>query len=272
MKLEDIEFIIKDIQREMPKHTENNCKIPYTFSKFPKNLMEESHKKQNKFLNCHLAEIEESIYQKKLPNTIKSWFLHQNFKYHLKSGILNHDGVFRTLKNELLYGHNNHILASHTLFGVIGSSSGGCTGGADVQVDGTDNTTHSSVNNLYCGLISNAEAGKCYNQIAISCSSAAGNKRMANYTDNTGEPDALIAETASIAQTPDYDFVSIPEWTQDGTTNVWCAYNSDSVSNVVNNLSGGQRRFVSTTYGAMPDPFPAPSSDTFPHKQKIGYR
>jgi hypothetical protein len=91
MKLDDIPFLIRDIKKEMPFHTDNTIRIPYTFKSLPKKLMEESHKVDNKFLNNHLGEIEEAV-NKKLMDKIS--FINQQIKYHGKSGILNHDSFF----------------------------------------------------------------------------------------------------------------------------------------------------------------------------------
>jgi hypothetical protein len=266
----DIPFIVEDINNKMPLHTDNTAKVPYSFSKnMPKSLIEESHNVDNKFLNNHLGEIEEAIDRKFIP---KQSFIEQQIQYHGKSDILNHDGIFHA---DLATGcpigidNNKHypFIINPYRFVVA------CTGGSEVQVDGSDNTYHSSNNNLYAGIITGAQAGYCYDQIAISTKTAVGNKRMATYTNGSTYPNALISETASVSQTVGYNYVSMPEWTQDGTTNVWCAYNNDDQDNEIYNLQSGIRKYTgTTTYGTMPDPFTTGSSgDTYPHKQKIGH-
>jgi len=266
----DIPFIVEDINNKMPLHTDNTAKVPYSFSKnMPKSLIEESHNVDNKFLNNHLGEIEEAIDRKFIP---KQSFIEQQIQYHGKSDILNHDGIFHA---DLATGcpigidNNKHYPFIINPYRFVAS----CTGGSEVQVAGTTNTTHSSNNNLYGARITGAQAGYCYDQIAVDCVTASGNKHMATYTDSSSYPSALISETASVSQTADYAYVSMTEWTQDSTTNVWCAYNSDTSSNHVRNLTGGLRKYTgSTTYGTMPDPFTTGAGgDAYPHKQKIGH-
>ena len=93
MKLDDIPFLIRDIKKEMPRHTKQQIVIPHSHSQFPKNAMELSHHVQNKFLNNHQAKIEEANHLNLLSKNFKRWYLHQNLK-HSQSGILNHDSFF----------------------------------------------------------------------------------------------------------------------------------------------------------------------------------
>ena len=263
----DLPFLINDIKNQMPIHTENTAKIPTNYESLPKNFMDKSHKVDNKFLNNHLSEIETAIEKKFVT---KESFIDQQIKYHGTSDILNHDNIFHA---DLATGcpigidNNKHYPFIIDPYRFIIP----CSGGSEVQVDGSDNTYHSSNNNLYAGIITGAQTGYCYDQIAISTKTAVGNKRMATYTNGSTYPNALISETASVSQTVGYNYVSMPEWTQDGTTNVWCAYNSDDQDNEIYNLQSGVRKWKNpTTYGSMPDPFPAGAdSDTYPHKQKI---
>ena len=61
MKFDDILFLMKNISDEMPLHSENTASVPHKYGNLPKDIMKESHKKDNKFLNNHLDEIEEAI-------------------------------------------------------------------------------------------------------------------------------------------------------------------------------------------------------------------
>ena len=122
-------YIIRDIKNEMPFHSDNSVVIPYTYKQLPQNIMDESHKVDNKFLNNHLGKIEEAI-DKKLMN--KNSFVNQQVKYHGKSGILNHDNFFHAdlatgtpISNDNFH-HSNFVINSYT-------SAGGCVAGADLE-------------------------------------------------------------------------------------------------------------------------------------------
>lgn len=266
MNSSDIPFIIRDIKNEMPFHTDNTGKIPYSFKAMPKSFMGESHKVDNKFLNNHLGEIEEATDKKLLE---KNSFIHQQVKYHKESGILNHDNFFHCdlatgtpISNDKFH-HSNFLINPYT-YPVP------CVNGDERFVQGSDNTTHSSSNTLYGGKVTTAQADRCYDQIAIDTQTAVGSNVQAMYTDNAGSPDALISQTPQTSQTTGWNYVNLPEWQQDSTANVWCAYNNDNLSNVIENLSGGVRYYTApVTWNVMPDPFNIDNDDTYPHKQKI---
>jgi len=266
MNSSDIPFIIKDIKNEMPFHTDNTGKIPYSFKAMPKSFMGESHKVDNKFLNNHLSEIEEAT-DKKLME--KNSFIHQQVKYHQDSGILNHDNFFHAdlaTGCPISYDNFKHSQVITNAYRFVTP----CVNGTQVFVQGSANTTHNSNNTLYGGKVTTAQAERCYDQIAISTQTAVGSNVQAMYRDNAGAPDALISQTPSTSQTTGWNYVNLPEWQQDSTANVWCAYNNDSSSNHVYNLSGGFRYYTSgVTWNAMPDPFNILNNDIYPHSQKI---
>jgi len=268
MIADDIPFIIKDIKNEMPYHTDNTGKIPYTFKPMPKSFMSESHKVDNKFLNNHLSEIEDAV-DKKLMD--KNSFIRQQVKYHKESGILNHDNFFHAdLATGCPISYDNFKHLSFLVNSYIISTP--CVNGTEVFVQGSANTTHNSSNTLYGGKVTTAQADRCYDQIAQDTWVADGSNVQAMYTDNAGSPDALISETAETSQTTGWNYIDLPEWQQDATANVWCAYNNDSTSNHVFNLLGGFRDWnVPQTWTDMPDPFDLDGGDTYPHKQKINH-
>jgi len=266
MIADDIPFIIKDIKNEMPIHTDNTGKIPYTFKPMPKSFMDESHKVDNKFLNNHLSEIEDAV-DKKLMD--KNSFIRQQVKYHKESGILNHDNFFHAdlaTGCPISYDNFKHLsfLVNPYTYPIP------CVNGTEVFVQGSANTTHNSSNTLYGGKVTTAQADRCYDQIGISTNIADGSNVQAMYRDNAGAPDALISQTPQTSQTTGWTLIDLPEWQQDATVNVWCAYNNDSLSNHIFNLLGGFRDWnVPQTWTDMPDPFDHVGGDTYPHKQKI---
>tara|TARA_R100001086_G_scaffold63884_1_gene29651 strand:- start:36 stop:857 length:822 start_codon:yes stop_codon:yes gene_type:complete len=270
MIADDIPFIIKDIKNEMPFHNDNAGKIPYSFKAMPKSFMGESHKVDNKFLNNHLGEIEEAV-DKKLME--KNSFIHQQVKYHQDSGILNHDNFFHAdlaTGCPISYDNFQHLsfLINPYTYPVP------CVNGDERFVAGSPATTHNSSNTLYGGRVTTAQADRCYDQIAISTQTAVGSNVQAMYTDDPSttppRPDALISETPQTSQTTGWNYVNLPEWQQDSTANVWCAYNNDSTSNYIYNLGSGSRFYTaSVTWTAMPDPFTIANDDSYPHRQKI---
>ena len=257
----------------MPVHTENTGKIPSTYESLPKNFMDKSHKVDNKFLNNHLGEIEEAV-DKKLMD--KNSFIHQQVKYHKESGILNHDNFFHCdlatgtpISNDKFH-HSNFLIDPYR-------ATTPCLDGVEVQVAGSDSGTLIAANTLYAAKIIAAQADRCYDSIAISVDTASGENYMGNYTDNGGDPDALIASTGSIAMASGYTYKPVTEWTQDGTTNVWCGYIVNNATANIENLNydfppRNFRRYTGTVTYELPDPFnPTNSYDQYPHKMKSLY-
>lgn len=271
MKFDDVNFIINNIQNDMSIHTDNTFKIPTSYGQLTKEPMELSHKVQNKYLNKHLAEIEEAYHCKVLSPLLLQSFLYQNKKYHLESGILNHDNFFT--KDTFEFGYVPKGTYFQLPFAVTSRRTRHSESllGIEIEVAGSGSNTIAAAATLYGSKITGAIANASYDQIAISVSSAVGNHHMGNYTDNSGSPNVLIVDSGDIAVASGYTYESVTEWTQDGTTNVWCGYLQNNAGNTVNNFTGsGNRTFQGETYGALPDPYTVGfSSDTTPHKMKI---
>jgi len=267
MKPDDIPFIIRDMKNEMPYHNDIMGKIPDTFKPLPKSFMEKSHQVDNKFLNNHLGEIEEAVH-KKLINKIP--FIQQQKKYHKESGILNHDNFFHAdLATGCPISYDNFKHLSFLVNPYIISTP--CTHGSEVETDGSPSTTNHSVNTLYAYKITGAEADKCYDSIAQqTVGTPYGNGRMGMYADSSGNPYALIIDQGTAPNTAGYTYHVGAEWTQDSTTNVWCAHNDDNTLNTRVECTGGYRRYIPETFGALPDPFTAGySSDSWNAQMKI---
>jgi len=114
-------------------------------------------------------------------------------------------------------------------FGVaFGGAPAGCTGGDDILIntDGsrdTDNWVGAIVVQKVTGV-----ADTCYNKIAIDIVQADGNGRLGAYTDDSGVPKELLAQTDSFVVTADYNFRDITEFTIP-TNDFWIAFQLSSL-------------------------------------------
>ena len=253
MNISDIPFLIRDIQREMPFHTNNKVVIPSTYKNLPEQPMEESHKVDNKFLNNHLGEIEEAV-DKKLLNKIP--FIQQQKKYHEKSGILNHDNFFHCdlatgtpISNDN-FRHSQFMINSYT-------EAGACTPGDDLEtfgaVGGYGNTSAQ-----YFVLMrtpgTDGVIGECYDQVTIDSNNTTGNIRMGAYDDNSNDPNVMYAQTGSVSQMDDYSWVAITEF-ELTSVRTWLAFQKDQDSSMREGEATAYERWHKTyTYGAFPEP------------------
>ena len=252
MIADDIPFLLRDMQKEMPFHSDNITTIPRTFKQFPKKVMEESHKVNNKFLNNHLGEIEEAVH-KKLLNKIS--FIQQQKKYHEKSGILNHDNFFHCdlatgtpISNDNFH-HSNFVINSYL--------SAGCTGGDELETF----PTHSVYGNFSSAYLVIARSnttegvvGTCYDQIAVNSNGSDGTIRMGAYSDTSDDPDVLYAENLN-SMTSDYAYKSLTEFTLTSAS-TWLAIHIEEDNQISEGgeRAGDDRWYKSTSYGAFPDP------------------
>jgi len=273
MKADDISFLIRDIKNEMPLHTDNKSTIPYTFKGLPKNLMDESHKVDNKFLNNHLGEIEEAV-DKKLIN--KNTFVHQQIKYHEKSGILNHDNFFHcdlATGTPISYDNFQHLSYLVNPYMV---SEAACIAGADLETystgGGWGNRAAESIENIRTDA-TDGVIGECYDQIAVQSNQSSGNMYMGSY-DDTGSttPNDLYTQTASIPITQDYAFKSLTEF-ELTTVKTWIAYVKSSAGQFREKSDASYDNSVRSGYGylALPDPYGSGVLGTEIIKMKIGH-
>ena len=274
MIADDIPFLLRDMQKEMPFHTNNIAIIPSTFKQFPKKPMEESHKVDNKFLNNHLGEIEEAVH-KKLLNKIP--FIQQQKKYHEKSGILSHDNFFHCdLATGTPISYDNFKHQSY-LVNPYMVSPAGCTGGDELETYASG-TGYGNASAVYFVLQHNSAlvgvVDTCYDQISIDANNTTGNIRMGAYNDDGGDPDVLYAQTGSISLFNDYSYQSIDEFTLT-TTSVWLAWQKDEDSTMMENeVTGFDRWHKAFTYGSFPDPAGTgyiETSDATLRRMKIGH-
>lgn len=244
MKADDIPFLARDLQNEMPIHTEITAKIPYSFRRFPKDLMEESHKKDDKFLNNHLAEIEEAYHCKLLTKNFIQKFIHQQRRYHLNADILNHDGFFNITNTFVLPTASLNLVNPHRF--VVG-----CIAGAEIIVAAQTSESFNFDGIIYAGLSGTVTVDRCYDNIALNIrvENTASNKRMACYDDvNT-----ILAETGSIAvDGAGFVYESITEFTITQTT-IWLAMQIDQGDTHLW-FENGTRRTITQAYGAFTTP------------------
>ena len=116
MKLDDIQFVINDINKQMPLITNESVRIPFSATSLPKNLSKVMDESDNKFLNNHLTIVEEisNLY----PNhPLPVWMQRYHNKY-FKANLIG-DGFFKTSLKEyrpdsvMNVGFLGSLVASH---------------------------------------------------------------------------------------------------------------------------------------------------------------
>lgn len=271
MNLGDIPFIIKDIQNEMPQHTENKAKIPIGYTKPPKNFMDESARLDNKFLNNHQAEIEELAFRFPEYNLPK-WMREYQRKYFLNYGILNHDGFYNEFGDPkgTFYKLSLSDLA---LIGVVGSG-----GNIGSTIETTTSTTAFGGSNNLGWLLASREAGgvidDLYNQIAAHVNLTT--SYFIVCYDNTGAfaPNNRQGVTGDISYTADdYILKSVTEFSL-ATTEVWMASipNSNSANPWKGSTTGGDHELKNSGYVQPADPFPSGgSTGVLDNRMKIAH-
>lgn len=270
MKLADVEFLVKDIQREMPVVTDRFMKIKTGYVKPPKNLQDVLERIDNKFLNNYEHKIEELEY--KFPkNNISLQFAKYQLGRFSKFGILNHDGFFNKLRNTVLYGHKDSILGCGMILGNMntGAYRGSDPNGIELQTTSTE-TAFGGSNNAGYIFASQTPAtgtiGKLYDRIAIH-TNITQSCYVACY-DST--PSDRLAVTGSVSYTADdYILQSVTEFAITETS-VWISAvgNSNSSNPYKGDDTTTSKLLVkNTTYTSPSDPFPASPSTGNPTVQ-----
>lgn len=88
-------------------------------------------------------------------------------------------------------------------------------------------------------------------------SGAAGYVRMGIYTDNSGSPGTLLAQTSSIAAANGWLTGSIPDTALTSGTNYWLVFIFSQTGSHTRYNSSGALKWASYTYGALPSTAPA---------------
>ncbi len=248
----------------MPFHTDNTGKIPYSFKSMPKNLMEESHKVDNKFLNNHLSEIEEATDKKLLE---KNSFIHQQVKYHKESGILNHDNFFHCdlatgtqISNDNFH-HSNFVINPYTFV-------------ASCETLETGNASSSGnfgSNIVWSAKLPNGVIGCKYDQVAMNIDSlSSANMNLAVYDDSGGSPNNLYESTSPHSASAGFNLKSVTEFTLSTVSN-WSAMVKNANVELFNNSSGVRKRDANTSSLSVPDPYTTDSTDTGELNMKIAH-
>ena len=118
LDLQELQPFIRNMEKEMPIHTDNTAKIKRSYSQgMPKNFMDYSAFVDNHFLNDNLAIIEE-MNHRDAKHPIPRWFREYQIKHFAKFGILNKDRFFTSRMRD---GYRKHFSADLTEIREIGS-------------------------------------------------------------------------------------------------------------------------------------------------------
>ena len=272
---EEFPVIMRDLQKEMPQIDENRVGVKRSFSQgMPKNLMDYCAVVDNKYLNNNLAIIEEIQYRDS-KHPIPKWFrLYQKHNFE-KYGILNHDNFFNARLND---GWRKHLspnlteirevgffqYANMTTFSNPQLNRTTQVNGTEIETDGaTDNAGNNSADFLEAGTSSSFTNGAYYDQMKFYIGAAAGNLRLALYSDSVTSPNTLLSESASLTPSADYTTnYSITE-VQINATTAWLAHNQSSSGLTWHYWSSsGNRGWKTQAFGAMPASFTEDGTST----------
>ena len=259
MKLDDIPFVINDVNKDIPKITPVSVKAPLSFSQnFPKHVPDFLEKVDNKCLNNYLSAIEEISHR--YPNhPYPKWMKQYQIK-HFKA-VLHGDGFFKqnefgdfgktryyrslSLQNVAFLGSRQHVNGAD-LFTATGGVNVGSFGSGNFQAFKLPNT----------GVI-----GQYYNQIAIDMVTGSGNFKYAVYDDSSTTPNNLYQQTGSIAFATGYPWNSLTEFALTTTRN-WACFNNDTSATPKSTTgSSGDRQYVTQAF-ATSFTTPAPGGRT----------
>jgi len=263
----DLPYIAKDMDNEMPKHTDDIVKIPRSYSPPPKNLMDESTKVNNKFLNNHQGEIEETYYKFKMD---KNPFVAYQNKYYGNKDILNHDNFYHAdLATGTPIGIDNH---QHYPF-IINPFRFAIAGGDDLETnDGSSGAT--GFGSIVSSQRVTGTVGELYNQISVYTPTSNSYMYLSVYDDSSDSPNNLDASTGSVAPFTDYSWKSVfAEWDL-ATTTTWVTMqpNIDGITQT-RYVAGASnnRKYQTRAYSSPADPFGSTTDNLNAAQMKIGY-
>jgi hypothetical protein len=232
MKINDIPYLARDINLNMPIQTPSYTKVKCRFEDgMPDDIGKLCSKVNKKFLDNHLHEIEEINY--KFP-ILKQW-INQFKLYHIKNyihdGILNHDGFFKSL----LYDFKTPRLAC----GFLINPYVGRNNGSELNFGDPSNFERDG-NTSYCIISESPDTpaiGDYYNQLASEVgTTSTGEIQIGCFNkDNLGKAGSCAGRTNKIACPPSSSFVwqdcDVPEkeFTV-STTAVYCGINKSANS------------------------------------------
>jgi len=255
MKLDDIPFIAKSVNDEMPVLGEKVAWMKT--SQLPKNWFDEASIVNNKFLNNNLASIEETYHC--FPELSKSKFLPYQVKTFGVTDMLNHDGFFKGLSDGFLAGTK----FSQFVVNPYKYAAGGCTPVSPFATD-TANPGNFTLGAgaAYASIAtSTGETGNCFNE--VSCTRQGGGSGTMNLAmyDHTGSyPGDRESLQTGITTLVNLVYYSIPEGTVDTTTQ-WVGVRLTVAQTFKRGeANSGQRKYLEP--GTLDDPFAAGASNS----------
>lgn len=277
MKITDIPFLVKDINKKMSVYTSSSAKISYSSFNFPKNFKEQSDKSQLKFLDNHHHQIEEARYAKLLSEEFLNWYLWQNINYH-NFEILKGDAFFTSRMREGFRKNINpnfaeiHNVGRFNFHSVafLASLKHGCTGQTEITGGADESTNSDAVSLILAAKLSAATIGNCVNRGKVKQVLGTGyNYKIAIYDDSGTAPNNLGSESASTSGA-DSTYVNIPLTTEYSiaTAQNWGAIKADNATwsfRTANNSLANQRKYKAHNTYDFPNPFGSPTSDGYPH-------
>ena len=268
MKFDDIPFLMKNISDEMPLHSENTASVPHKYGNLPKDIMKESHKKDNKFLNNHLHEIEEAVDKNFID---KNSFIKQQVTYHKESGVLNHDNIFHAdLATGTPIGKDNFFHYPFLINSFISFPT--ASYGAELNTTDTGTGGQSGDRIFISKTGSDGVAGELYNRIAYRNASGTGEMVLGVYDQQSSVPTNLTATTATdLALDTSYTWQDLTEFALE-TNEVWLAVNRNA-SGTSGEGNTASRYKNSITGNGLPDPVGTgwTTGGTQTRTQKLGH-
>ena len=272
---DEIEQLHQSIKNEMPYFSNKFIKIKYTYAPFPKNLMNEAIKVNEKFLNKFQAKIEQYMgdeYLYKFRAYQNKYFSNQDFSQNFKESIFNNckcktqqqinDITLQTTINNMSNQIGmNHIInnitgiMNNTRFGMLIDSfrfAPTCNAGDDLST--SDSSTDTATTTGYIRLSPPAEGSTddCYDQLGISCGVAVANYRLGSYDSADTQPVNLEAETPSHSAQTGINMQSVTEYTL-ATAQQWVGLQSDNNGNKHGvYVDSDDLRNKSQSYGVFP--------------------
>lgn len=280
---------------EMPIFTSKTASVPYKFGKFPKNLIDEAIRINEKFLDKWQSIIEEYFPKPNLDLFIQyqnKYFTNRynsdNWKESLfKKCTCKTKQQLNKIILEFMINNNNSFLAK-SIFPTIYNSAhmglqnlafvgivtpSGCTPGAELETNTSTTPSDAGADVVHAQSVTGT-VDECYDQIAISTDTAVGDLDVGAFDDNgSAVPEDLLTQSSSFTPGADYNFNAVTEYTLT-TTKLWLAFNNSSASwkGFIGASADGRPEDTGVTQGtAWPDPFVEAQDSTTPFRMKTNH-
>lgn len=209
----ELSFVIRNMEKEMPMLTSQTAKIPNPYGYFPKNLKEQADKVNEKYLNKHLAVIEEISYR--YPNHLLPQWMKNYQNRYFKANIA-HDGFFKNNINESGYTKNTRFMFDGNTFIQFGLENGATLATPASTSSGSNLDVYIYAQAVAAGLIGQYYNEICFHRATNFGAGSHGNLRYGVYDQQAGVPTNLMADTGlfSSDNIPDNDFTTFKSVTQ----------------------------------------------------------